>query len=196
MDTYFVEKESGLASLGFLRSDSQVWYFLRSFLGYMFSICGYMSAICAACTEESESIPQGCRNLRRAIYIEDIFSGGDSVSQAIAKREELYLLLQTVDMSLRNWTANDFSLLQGKSSSTEDVPVELDEILSPALTTCLSAQALQIERTIAQRSLQNTSLLIICYCRSQNLDIDLTVLVKSCWQLISHMRNSFQSRQK
>ena len=64
------------------------------------------------------------------MYVDDVFSGANSLSQALAYRDQLISLLGTAGMDLGKWAANDARLLQGLSEGQTFVQVAMESAVS------------------------------------------------------------------
>lgn len=69
--------------------------------------------------DEEEKYPLGAKIVRRDFYVDDMISGGDSIEEVLAIRQEVSALLQKGDFIIRKWCSNVPAVLDGVAS--EDV---------------------------------------------------------------------------
>ena len=80
--------------------------------------------------DEETRFPYAAQILRKQTYVDDVFSGANSLQQAIEHRDELINLLKTAGISLGKWASNDSRLLEGLSSTADSVLLESEETVS------------------------------------------------------------------
>ncbi|XP_014216260.1 uncharacterized protein LOC106645024 [Copidosoma floridanum] len=75
--------------------------------------------------------PDATAILQHTLYVDDLFTGADTVEEALRRRDQLIVLLGTAGMALSKWAANKPQLLSGLiSTSTGVVNVKADEVIS------------------------------------------------------------------
>ncbi|XP_046389327.1 uncharacterized protein LOC124158184 [Ischnura elegans] len=63
--------------------------------------------------DEEERYPMGSAILRTQTYVDDIFSGGNTIEDAILKRDQLIEILKSAGFPLGKWSSNHPTLLTG-----------------------------------------------------------------------------------
>ncbi|XP_046399958.1 uncharacterized protein LOC124166473 [Ischnura elegans] len=63
--------------------------------------------------DEEERYPKGSAILRTQTYVDDIFSGGNTIEDAILKRDQLIEILKSAGFPLGKWSSNHPTLLTG-----------------------------------------------------------------------------------
>ncbi|XP_066597121.1 uncharacterized protein [Prorops nasuta] len=79
--------------------------------------------------DEGHRYPYGAQCLLEQSYVDDIFSGGDDLSDAILKRDQLVAILQTAGIDLDKWAANTSELLP--SGNLTDYDSNVDKLIIP-----------------------------------------------------------------
>ncbi|XP_037931191.1 uncharacterized protein LOC119666002 [Teleopsis dalmanni] len=74
--------------------------------------------------EHAVKFPLGSATLSKDFYVDDGLSGSDSLTEAIATKDQLIKILATAGFKPRKWCANNAQLLQGLAP--EDQEVDLD----------------------------------------------------------------------
>ncbi|XP_066590775.1 uncharacterized protein [Prorops nasuta] len=85
--------------------------------------------------DEGHRYPYGAQCLLEQSYVDDIFSGGDDLSDAILKRDQLVAILQTAGIDLDKWATNTPELLPSGSLTVYDSNVDKFIISDQAVKT-------------------------------------------------------------
>ena len=80
--------------------------------------------------KEQENFPQGAYILRKNRYADDFFAGGDTLEEAMAKRNELTSILASGGMEVGRWASNTAALLDGLGSTEIHKVLEIEETVS------------------------------------------------------------------
>lgn len=63
--------------------------------------------------DEQDSFPKAANTLRKDFYVDDLFSGADTIDEALELREQLDTLLSKGGLQLRKWASNEEAVLEG-----------------------------------------------------------------------------------
>ncbi|XP_055632731.1 uncharacterized protein LOC129773180 [Toxorhynchites rutilus septentrionalis] len=76
--------------------------------------------------DELYEYPQAATVLERDFYVDDLFSGADSVQEAIALRQQLEFLLNKGGFQLRKWASNEPAVLEEVSLDNRALQASVD----------------------------------------------------------------------
>ncbi|XP_055632492.1 uncharacterized protein LOC129772973 [Toxorhynchites rutilus septentrionalis] len=79
--------------------------------------------------DEQNNFPKAAEVLRKDFYVDDLFSGANSIEEAIELREQLEALLSRGGFQLRKWASNEQAVLEGVAEDNLALKptVELDD---------------------------------------------------------------------
>ncbi|XP_062710702.1 uncharacterized protein LOC134288828 [Aedes albopictus] len=76
--------------------------------------------------DEQENYPAAAKVLRKDVYVDDLFSGADSVEEAIELRQQLEALLSKGGFQLRKWASNEAAVLEDLSVENRALQPSVD----------------------------------------------------------------------
>lgn len=76
--------------------------------------------------DEQEHYPAAAKVLRKDVYVDDLFSGADSVEEAIELRQQLEALLSKGGFQLRKWASNEAAVLEDLSVENRALQPSVD----------------------------------------------------------------------
>ena len=90
-----------------------------------------VTALLALDAESQGALLEVSEIIRENCYVDDFFSGADTLNHAITKRNGLITVLKSAGIELSKWAANDIGLLNGLVDIEQnDKTVELNEVTS------------------------------------------------------------------
>lgn len=90
-----------------------------------------VTALLALDVESQGTLLEVSEMIRENCYVDDFFSGADTLNQALSKRNKLIAVLKSAGIDLSKWAAKDKGLLDGLTDiEQDDKSVELNEVTS------------------------------------------------------------------
>ncbi|XP_062701902.1 uncharacterized protein LOC134285339 [Aedes albopictus] len=92
--------------------------------------CAAYQAIAAlrkAAEDNKDQYPKAAERIPKKFYVDDLFSGADSIGEAVVLRKEIVDVLASAGFNLRKWCSNDPQILENSAICNEPYPVLLPE---------------------------------------------------------------------
>ncbi|XP_065094462.1 uncharacterized protein LOC135714987 [Ochlerotatus camptorhynchus] len=76
--------------------------------------------------DEKDSYPEAAEVLRKDFYVDDLFSGANSIEEATTLRQQLEALLARGGFQLRKWASNEEAVLEGLAPENRALKASID----------------------------------------------------------------------